>query len=263
MSARSCCVTCGIVVHAAVRCSAVLRRTARIGWRSISPQRVKSGSGSAGTAPPAAAGRAATIRLACALTSSTEMRPPVPLPATWLMSTPSSRAIRRTDGAAGATGSSGAAGSAAARAPRLMSTTFRPRACGTRLRRPRRLCRPSAALALAPSTCCSSSGASRLGAICRACRLAPAASPARPSARLSRRCGAASPRDRLRRASARGAAAAIGVDGQDRLADLHLVAGLDLDFLDAAGHRRRHFDGGLVGLELEDRLIFRDACRRA
>ncbi len=31
MSARSCCVTCGIVAHAAARCSAVLRRTARIG----------------------------------------------------------------------------------------------------------------------------------------------------------------------------------------------------------------------------------------
>ena len=46
MSARSCCVTCGIVAQAALRCSAVLRRTARIGWRSISPQRVKSGSGS-------------------------------------------------------------------------------------------------------------------------------------------------------------------------------------------------------------------------
>ncbi len=35
-----------------LRCSAVLRRTARIGWRSIAPQRVKSGSGSAATAAP-------------------------------------------------------------------------------------------------------------------------------------------------------------------------------------------------------------------
>ena len=45
------------------------------------------------------------------------------------MSTPSSRAIRRTDGAAGATGSSGAAGSAAGRAPRLIATTFSGRFC--------------------------------------------------------------------------------------------------------------------------------------
>ena len=44
MSARSHCVTCGIVAQAALRCSAVLRRTARIGCRSTSPQRLKSGS---------------------------------------------------------------------------------------------------------------------------------------------------------------------------------------------------------------------------
>ena len=43
MSARSHCVTCGIVAHAALRCSAVLRRTARIGCRSTLPQREKSG----------------------------------------------------------------------------------------------------------------------------------------------------------------------------------------------------------------------------
>ena len=47
------------------------------------------------------------------------------------MSTPSSRAIRRTDGAAGAAGAPGPGSSADApdgRAPRLMSTTFFPRA---------------------------------------------------------------------------------------------------------------------------------------
>jgi len=44
MSARSHWVTCGTVAHAALRCSAVLRRTARIGCRSTLPQRVKSGS---------------------------------------------------------------------------------------------------------------------------------------------------------------------------------------------------------------------------
>ena len=48
------------------------------------------------------------------------------------------------------------------------------------------------------------------------------------------------------------------VHGQHDRADLDLVALLDLDFLDDAGHRRGHLDGGLVGLELEDRLLARD-----
>ena len=62
MSAWSHCVTCGMVAHAALRCSAVLRRTARIGWRSTSPQREKSGSGSAlrGAAARAAVAPAAS-----------------------------------------------------------------------------------------------------------------------------------------------------------------------------------------------------------
>ena len=58
-------------------------------------------------APPPPRAAPATSRFACAFTSSTEMRPPAPLPATSLMSTPSSRAMRRTDGAAGAGGSFG------------------------------------------------------------------------------------------------------------------------------------------------------------
>ena len=66
MSARSHCVTCGIVAHAALRCSAVLRRTARIGWRSTSPHREKSGSGTA-AAVAAAAGRRAISRFALRL----------------------------------------------------------------------------------------------------------------------------------------------------------------------------------------------------
>ena len=55
MSALSNCVTCGIVPHASAMCSAVLRRTALIGWRSTSPHLVKSGSGpacAAANAPP-------------------------------------------------------------------------------------------------------------------------------------------------------------------------------------------------------------------
>ena len=64
-------------------------------------------------------------------TSSTVMRPPGPVPVTWRMSTPSSRAMRRTDGAAG--GARGRrrparAACGAARGPRLMSTTS-PRFC--------------------------------------------------------------------------------------------------------------------------------------
>ena len=44
------------------------------------------------------------IRRACSLTSSCEMRPPGPVPWTALMSTPISRARRRTAGDAGAAG---------------------------------------------------------------------------------------------------------------------------------------------------------------
>src|SRR5258706_277103 len=77
MSQTSCWVTWGIVVQATLRCSAVLRRTARIGWRSTSPQREKSGSGSE-TTPPAADGAAepalATRRLAGALVVNGEDR---------------------------------------------------------------------------------------------------------------------------------------------------------------------------------------------
>src|SRR5581483_2603310 len=58
---------------------------------------------------------------------------------------------------------------------------------------------------------------------------------------------------RLRRGGRRGRAAFV--HRQDRLADLHLLAGLHLDVLHLAGDRRGHFDGRLVGLELEDRLI--------
>ena len=71
---------------------------------------------------------------------------------------------------------------------------------------------------------------------------------ARP--RLARRAAAA----RTRRLARGGAV----VDGEDHRADLHLVALLDLDLFDDAGHRRRHFDCRLVGLELQDRLVLLD-----
>ncbi len=125
MSALSCCVTCGMAFQACVRCSAVLRRMLLIGLRSTSPHLVKSGSAEgalAGTPPPANALRTN------ACTSSTLMRPAGPLPATPRMSTPSSRARRRTDGAAGAAGPGDSAstcgcGAGMLRAAPLMSTT--------------------------------------------------------------------------------------------------------------------------------------------
>ena len=112
------------------RCSAVLRRMLLIGLRSTSPHFVKSGSGATARAapPPLAAGRQRrsheglnVLRADAAVRTGAVTR---------RMSTPSSRARRRTDGAAAAAGPrgrpvSGAAGggAGAARAPRLMSTT--------------------------------------------------------------------------------------------------------------------------------------------
>ena len=54
MSALSPCVTCGTVDHAVAMRSAVLRRTARIGWRSTSPHLLKSGRATARAEPGAA-----------------------------------------------------------------------------------------------------------------------------------------------------------------------------------------------------------------
>ena len=102
---------------------------ARIGWRSIGPHFEKSGSTTAGSAPPPPDCEVMTC-LPWARTSSAEIRPPGPVPLTAWMSSPSCRARRRTDGAAGATGrvSGAAAGPAAAaaaagREPREKSTS--------------------------------------------------------------------------------------------------------------------------------------------
>ena len=147
---------------------------------------------------------------------------------------------------------SGAAGSAAARAPRLMSTTLvrdltRRAARGpidrildARLVRRRRL-----VLGLDVGLDVrqlASPRPVRAGAAC-----ARAAAWQRPAfAGLGLAVSAA--RSRRFASSTR----------QDHLADLHLVAGLDLDVLDHARDRRRHFDRGLVGLELEHGLFFGD-----
>src|SRR5688572_9492351 len=89
--------------------------------RCTSPHRAKSGIGREARATTAPAGAPAPalptllrMRRACSLTSSCEMRPAGPLPATELMSTPISRARRRTAGEAAAgmslDGAVGAAG---------------------------------------------------------------------------------------------------------------------------------------------------------
>ena len=103
ISALSFCVTCGIELQASHMCSAVLRRTPRIETRSIFPHLLKSGNFGCRVCVAAVAPVAAVaIRiLAYAFTSSSLMRPPGPLPSTLWMSTPSSRASRRTWGAAG------------------------------------------------------------------------------------------------------------------------------------------------------------------
>ena len=147
------------------------------------------------------------------------------------MSTPISRASRRTAGDAGAA-------------------------------RPSARARRGAALAPA-----------RGSAACLPLSGVDAAAPASARTFGRRRCRSAAPRRLVParapalRARPAGAAAAAAppplpdagvVHGQDDRADLDLVALLDPDFLDDAGDRRRHLDGGLVGLELEDRLLARD-----
>ena len=267
MSARSHCVTCGIVAQAALRCSAVLRRTARIGWRSTPPQRVKSGSATPAAAPP---------RPAPLVTSRFDVRLHIvdrdaavgAGAGTSSMSTPSSRAIRRTDGAAGAGGASGAGGlgrrpRAAADvddvgAARVAAGGLRPdrrilHAGLVRLRRP--ILDLDVGLPLPRSTSTFSALPSR-----RALAVGLRAVGFRRFAGRRRRFGLR--RRRLRRGACGAACAGAVVDAEDRLADLDLVAGLDLDLLDGAGDRRRHFDRRLVGFELEDRLFLGDRVAR-
>src|SRR6185503_5022150 len=55
---------------------------------------------------------------------------------------------------------------------------------------------------------------------------------------------------------ARGYAGLAELD--EHLADLHRLAGLDVDLLDAPRHRRGKFNGRLVGLDLEQRGVLAD-----
>ena len=109
MSAFSKKVTCGICAQERLRCCAVVRRTRLIDSRSTGPNLLKSGSVGVGGV---AAGGGATVggataaapARACRLTSSIEMRPPGPLPRTAEISTLTSRANWRTEGAAATLG---------------------------------------------------------------------------------------------------------------------------------------------------------------
>ena len=163
------------------------------------------------------------------------MRPPGPLPATWRISTPSSRASRRTDGAAGAAGPCGSAslcGAAAGAflAARLMSTTsprFFVSGAGSGL---------SQARPRVPLRDLASALSSFFGSCFASCLGAPSFPPGPPSRAV--------------------------VEREHDLPDLHTLALLDLDFLDRAAHVRRHLDRRLVGFELEDRLVFLDRIPR-
>ena len=271
MSARSHCVTCGIVAQAALRCSAVLRRTARIGCRSTLPQRVKSGSGDAATPPPRPAplvDQPLDVRLHV-LDRDAAVGPAarhfVDVDAE-LARHPAHRRRRRRRRRFGR-----GRGSAAGRAPRLMSTTLVAAIAAGGLRSDRRilhagLVRPAstdpaprrrAAASSLPSTVLDrrlGAGSAALRRRLRRLRGFRAVRPPSPALRLSPAPASA----RLRR----GGCAGAFVVAEDRLADLDLVAGLDLDLFDRAGDRRRHFDRRLVGFELEDRLILGDRVAR-
>ena len=110
MSALSNCVTCGIVVPGVAEM--LRRRAADVAPRlalDLAPllevgQRPRRRAARRAPRRAPAEPTLLRIRRACSLTSSCEMRPPGPVPCTSLMSTPISRARRRTDGDAGAAG---------------------------------------------------------------------------------------------------------------------------------------------------------------
>ena len=250
MSALSNCVTCGMVVP---RVAEMLRRLAadvahrlpldlapllEVGQRRAAAR---------GCAAAARAGRADAAQDPPRVLLDVVLRDAAagPVPCTSLMSTPISRARRRTDGDAGR-------GRPRARpAPRAAAA-----APARRLRRLGRLPARHRDDLAGPAARLRHRRAFGVGS-------APARRLRRPPRRLGaaacRGCGAAAfgAAPRLRRRRRRRCRRRV-VHGQDDGADLDLVALLDLDLLDDAGDRRGHFDRRLVGLELEHRLIARD-----
>jgi hypothetical protein len=108
MSARSFCVTIGMVRHATVRFLAIVSRILATGFFSISPYLAKSGSGGRVKAfttlpliaPPPDLMVWRSVRTN-PFTSSSVTRPPRPEAFTSISATPSSRANRRVAGPAG------------------------------------------------------------------------------------------------------------------------------------------------------------------
>ncbi len=218
MSARSCCVTCGIRLHARLICRAVALRTAPSGWASIGPHSSKLGRGG-GWTPGPAAGIAMPAPEASwrtySLMSSSTTRPCRPLPRTCCKSTPSSRASRRVAGPAGTIFSCAGGG-----AGEGLSMT----GCWG-------LC----------------SGATVAGA-------REGTAERRLFFDRGQRFGhAGAGRFRLRRWDC--GRLAVALDDAVDLADFDLIADLHMNLRDAAGHRRRHFQGRLVGLDFKQRLV--------
>ncbi len=208
MSALSNWVTCGIVFHACDRCSAVLRRMPDIGLRSTAPHFEKSGSA---TEPPDSVATLAwppppRLDMTCLVkvfTSSWLMRPPGPVPGTWWRSTPSSRASRRTDGAAGASGPRSAAAAAGRLAAKASTLSLRSAASSAAAATAFRLARSVGLVALART------GLER--ALGRDCRLRPGPGLRRPAA-----ASAAGAARRRRGGAVDGGAGARLVDDQHR-----------------------------------------------
>ena len=233
MSALSYCVTCGIVVHAALRCSAVLRRMSRIGLRSIVAPLARSRAAARPATPRGRSGRRRVMQPLARAPSRrrsrcgrrARCRHLVDVDAELAREAAHRRRGRRRRRRAGRAGAGGRRGRARAR---LMSTTLRHVATSLPARR----------------------GRSAFGALRRRRWLGrrPARRAAGAAAAAAAAFALAAPARRRRRSST------VRID----LADLDLVARLDLDVLDDAGDRRRHLDRRLVGLELEDRLILGD-----
>ena len=251
MSALSNWVTCGMAFQACDRCSAVLRRMPDIGLRSTAPHFEKSGSA---TEPPESVATLAwppppRLDMTClvkVLTSSWLIRPPGPVPRTWRFDAEFARQAayrRRGRGQRAAVG--GRSGRTAGRKRQHLVLAI-GRLVGRRCRRCR-LAAVGRAVALPWSGLEAAIG--RAVAFARA--LAPGRRRRRRFGRGRWRCDV---RLRRGRGGSRGAVARL-LHHQHRLARLYFVAGFDPHFRDPAGHRRRHFQRRLVGLEFQHRLI--------
>ena len=232
MSALSNCVTCGIVFHAWLRCSATScgarRSSPRARPRPTSRSRAARASGRRWRRSRrrlAARCRSCVItRFANSFTSSCEMRPPGPLPGDLR------RCRRRSRAPAG-------------------GRTARPGAVRPRTGRRQRDRRPAGARPRCPPRRPADAPSRQ-----RAQPRLPGAGVATGAGAAASACGGL----RLRRRAGHAL-----IDDQHGLPELHLVARLHADLRDDAGQRGRHLDGGLVGFELEHRLVDRQRRRPA